>query len=695
MNKAKKKICSIIVASAIVMSCASSAFSAAIDEIDLIPISIEVNVTDGTVINGEEAVECEAPYVTESGVTMIDASVVVDAFEAEMTIEDGTAKIEYAGVTLTIVVGSNKAIIGEYEMEMPEAASLVNGKLMVPLRFFAESFGADVTYDSETKSISIDGSNEGVGTEADFKMILKYSNKSKVGNSKQKWCFDKPDDFDVSTGYYGTQFLIEDVYFTMGVTKNTNKENIDQLYVSMQENERYSPSYYFRPQGVVFEKKKGERAGIPYVSMKVRNTGEITEYHGFITDEYIYTFVFSVPFEDEAYQDALNNPTINSILDSFKTNYDGTDDDCVDLAKENIKDKEKKTEYKDGNFLWNINVADGWEVHEYYGFSNAVSLTRPSEIVDEKKSSTSSYDYYYDYDYYGLTSSSKQSVLNILSYSNPNGQSVTDWAREKQQYEKGYYNPEFCKVSDITDTKIGEINAKKFTTETTINKITTCKDYYFVYYMNYRYMLTLSYDKREAENPEFLKTAEAMINSFAPYDISYDLVGEILELDSYMVTDAVKKNYETDEYSLTLPYLWRTTKSGNSILISDDYSYISSGKYSAMITKAPLDKVDDEGEVTYYTLEELLKREMVTIKKAYPRGLTILTPITKTTFDGREAYKFEYSTEMAGSKLYISSIAVKDTDIDCYLVETVTSELYKGSRGELVLKDVINSIKFK
>lgn len=125
-----------------------------------IKISISFKVVDCVLsINGKD-VEVEKPYVAGNGVTLVPLRVISEAFGANVD-WDGDTKTVSIGCgdkSIKLNIDNKNAVIDEdmvYELE--EAPQLTeNGFTMVPLRFISETLGAEVSYDEETKGITVE-----------------------------------------------------------------------------------------------------------------------------------------------------------------------------------------------------------------------------------------------------------------------------------------------------------------------------------------------------------------------------------------------------------------------------------------------------------------------------------------------------------------------------------------------------------
>ena len=667
----------------------------------LYSVYIDVALDSGEVVVNEEVIDCPSPFISDSGVAMISLSVITDAFDANVEMNASSIVITFLDVEMKYSAGSSTAVINGQSLTMPESTMLVDGTIFVPLRFVSETFGADVMYDSEANCITVRGSEFEGGGSVDFRMLFKYGDAKRVGDSKTGWSFDKPQDFDMYRSYYSGDywFYIEDLELDLTVERNRDNITLDRLYIRAQSEARGYYSYYMPP--VMFEKSKGTRAGLPYVCVKYRTSDYILEMHGFITDKYLYLFSAQIPYENFATD--RDNDTLNDIFNSFRTNYNGDDDETVDVSEQlsASADTELKEIYQDGNLGWEIKPSAGWTVDEYYGYNNHVYLLKQSELNDEIDEEF--FDYYYDdYGYYE-EDYVEDAVLAVSVFSNPDKQTVDAWISEQVASCCDVYNEKYMSVSAVTDTTVNNMPAKKITIDVDFIDYTRRSEMFFiydtVYNTTYRYMLTLDYDTRDLESENFLKDAHSMISTFIIADLKFEDIGDILQPDGNEVTDKITKEHDGEYMSFTLPYLWYVNEYSGNIYISSDYRYYyySDGD-SLSIMRGILDDIDDDGEVYYKTLEEIINDLVLAVRKNDIRNIVILKPVEKTEFKGREAYICSIGTSSSDKDMLVREVEillVAGSDNDYFVITKQNSELYRTVRTERIIGEIIDSIEMK
>lgn len=124
-------------------------------------VSVSFCVGDSILsINGKDVELETAPYIAGTGVTLVPLRVISEAFGAEVN-WDGDTKtvtVNYGDTEIKVVIGSNTATVdGDIAFELEVAPELSEtGNTMVPLRFISEKLGATVGYDEATAGITVE-----------------------------------------------------------------------------------------------------------------------------------------------------------------------------------------------------------------------------------------------------------------------------------------------------------------------------------------------------------------------------------------------------------------------------------------------------------------------------------------------------------------------------------------------------------
>ena len=111
------------------------------------------------VVNGESIdFTGDQEPVIQNGRTLVPFRAVFEKMGADVKwFEDiKLCEATYGSITVGIAIGDDKVTIGEgnvIETDVP--AQIINGRTMVPLRVLSESIGAEVSWDGETKTVSV------------------------------------------------------------------------------------------------------------------------------------------------------------------------------------------------------------------------------------------------------------------------------------------------------------------------------------------------------------------------------------------------------------------------------------------------------------------------------------------------------------------------------------------------------------
>lgn len=108
------------------------------------------------VINGQALSTDVAPVMIQ-GRTMVPLRAIFEGLGADVKWDGDTGKITGIKDSTVIVlyIGNNLAIVNGEPVKLDVPATLIGGRIMVPARFIAESLGADVVWDGNTRTVNI------------------------------------------------------------------------------------------------------------------------------------------------------------------------------------------------------------------------------------------------------------------------------------------------------------------------------------------------------------------------------------------------------------------------------------------------------------------------------------------------------------------------------------------------------------
>lgn len=108
-------------------------------------------------LNGVEIKATVSPRIDQNGRTLIELRSVAEALGAEIQWDADTQTVTLTadGETVTIRINQSSYHVNGVQKTMDTAAVIESGRTLVPLRVIAEALGAEVSYDSATKTITI------------------------------------------------------------------------------------------------------------------------------------------------------------------------------------------------------------------------------------------------------------------------------------------------------------------------------------------------------------------------------------------------------------------------------------------------------------------------------------------------------------------------------------------------------------
>jgi hypothetical protein len=106
---------------------------------------------------GSETINLEAPPFIEKGFTLVPLRFISEAFGASVDWNDSlkVITINYRTLTIQLQVGSNVVLVGTEFKKLDVPPKIVSSRTFVPIRFISETFGAKVSWDGTTKTVTI------------------------------------------------------------------------------------------------------------------------------------------------------------------------------------------------------------------------------------------------------------------------------------------------------------------------------------------------------------------------------------------------------------------------------------------------------------------------------------------------------------------------------------------------------------
>jgi hypothetical protein len=129
------------------------------------PVRIELPVGSKTALVGGVKVALDAPAFIDatSGRTLVPIRMISEAFGAQVTWDQAQQKVwlkldattQHPGVLVVLHIGDKTALVDGRKAVLEAAPLIKVSRTFVPLRFVAEAFGADVTWNAATRTAVI------------------------------------------------------------------------------------------------------------------------------------------------------------------------------------------------------------------------------------------------------------------------------------------------------------------------------------------------------------------------------------------------------------------------------------------------------------------------------------------------------------------------------------------------------------
>jgi hypothetical protein len=120
-------------------------------------IKLIMHVGSSTMMINGEPRALDAPPIIVSGRTLVPLRAVTEALGAsvEWNASARAVTLHWRGHTIVMVIGASTALVDGTSMKLDIPARLLNGRTMVPVRFVTENLGCSVTWDAQTRSITV------------------------------------------------------------------------------------------------------------------------------------------------------------------------------------------------------------------------------------------------------------------------------------------------------------------------------------------------------------------------------------------------------------------------------------------------------------------------------------------------------------------------------------------------------------
>lgn len=552
-------------------------------------VEISFCVGDDTLIINGSPVTVEKPYVVGDGVTLVPIRVITEAFDAKVdwVSETKTVKLTYPDVNIVIQIDNPVAEVNGRAETLLEAPQLTEaGYTMIPLRFISENFGADVSYDNETKRIIVTKEKSG-----DLTVSIEGSVNSKyIGDSFFNWSMENPLDMSMEErSFDGMETFFADSENEISIEIFTYDDE-DYDFESEYNEAKLSLSGFT----LVKTDKDVSDENCKRMHIGVKDKNDYYDYQQFATPEYVYIVSALLSNEDTKTRDKYLN-----ILSTFKCSFEN--DDIYDLS--NIKDGFKKFESEQMKISFNV-------PENFYMATSEDSQNRFE---------------FYEIDE-GISS------ITAVIYSKSDVESASSLAAEDYDHNKEVLNEKITKFSSgIVQKQYGSISATEYTyTVEAENKKYHTRDVFFEM-GDYVYNVAVSV---ELPNDNYEEHIDKIINSIKAEPLNSEEVG-ILMKNMPTVTGTI--NAKIGNATITLPNIYVK-------MPSDDTGAVYIGAVNGVMVSCIKMPASD---VTTSELRKMMKNSENMLKE---EGAVVLKSVYERTINNKKYQAFRVkSTDDEGS----------------------------------------------
>lgn len=325
-------------------------------------INISFKIGESKIKVNNKEIEDEKPFV-ENDITLVPLRVITEAFGARVEWKESEKNIilSYDDIEIKLWIGKTEATIGDKKIDLQTAPVIINDKTMVPIRFITENFGADVSFDSETKQVKVVKEVANESSIKDFARILKTTTKEKVGDSYYGWTIKLPKKLKMEhRSFNGKQNNFDSKDFGVSISiEEKGRNTIESIKAHELKNAK---SFSLVDQGI---KTINDYT---YFFMVVKMYMGITEIRYCIKDDKLY-IISAIAKDLKTYKES---PEIKSALDSFNLSFI-KDDNTEDLSDVNANGYRA---YKNKKLKLSTEILADWNERGYSRNENEVAFAK-------------------------------------------------------------------------------------------------------------------------------------------------------------------------------------------------------------------------------------------------------------------------------------------------------------------------------
>ncbi len=626
----KRMIVMVLVFSLLASLCGVSAFA---EEKD---VEIKFSVGDDTLLINGESVTVAKPYVVGDGVTLVPVRVITEAFGATVGWdgETQTVTLTYPDVNIILQIKNPVAEVNKRAETLLAAPELTNGYTMVPLRFISENFGAQVSYDNDTRAITVTKTADGEGS-----MVVGMNESKFIGDSYYGWRMENPKNMQMTwRSFDGSEmeFSYDDSNW-IGIMLQAKPEEYD-----FEESFSEWKSSFQGYSTLVKADKDTATTGKKVMHFQLKDKTDFMDMYEIETEKYLYLVEGSFQNDNkELKEEALR------ILSTFETTFESTD--TYDLS----------------------NVKDG--VRKFEAETMKVSISVPQEFyMQSDEDSENSFVFM-------SGEAENDSAIHMEIYSKDNVKSAQELAVFDQTRNKKTLNEEVVVAFDdeVKEQAYDHFVANVYTYEfKTSDQNLYVKDAFFEkgeYVYNIAVHVQLPNEEKEAY-------ADRIINSVTAEEVDFNEVGSILL--NNVAPEGVTKVEDLNKCTLEMPKSFMEISASKTGIV---YTDITSG--TAFVATVLTDD-----EYNYTKVRNELKETETMQKKM--EGVTITKTLEEVSVGNKKFLKLCFKTVENEATIYTEVHAIAHSGM-AYLFMAVYPELGYSAYARETVENILKSVNFK
>ncbi len=576
---------------------------------------ISFKVGDSILTVNGEAMSVTAPYIVGDGTTLVPLRVITEAFGAEVSWDGETKSIDlkYPEVNITLQIGSKSALVNTHAEELLAEPELYNDTTMVPLRFISETFGAKVSYDNGLITVLKEAPKQ--SSQIEGAIDSEY-----IGDSFYGWTMKNPKNLTMADRSFDgsdTTFISDSENSGLEVIIYSDDEAMD-----VEERFNYIKDT-FSDCAISIADKEVQPDGSAILHFRAKNKEGTWDAYEHIKDKDSFAVLAFSAFED-----GMDNEMF-SLAESFSISQKRDFYDLSDVQGGMHK-------FENEEFCFSVDVPAGWIQNDE---------TSPNLF------------YFCD-----MKNINHRIAVEIYS---KNGMTAKNYAEKDMKTREATVNSELVQVEEVKEEMLGGAKAYSYSLRYNgvKNNSFSSKDL-FVEYGDYIYNINVG-----AENEQEINKIMLSFKVEAP---SSDELGKILRSSDI----GTESNLSLSGIKLKAPSNWYQA-------ISD--AIIGDGRTNAYVVSTMVGNIQNDT-----VLNNLFKE----YTDQYTDEMTVVSKMKTISKNGHKFYaqtlKFTGETDCSYKTVYM--VRVKNT---AYIFDYTREDIYYGGSTDTDVENMIAGCEFK